>query len=146
MNTEIILEQQVSDESGSRQFVLKLAEYLKPGTTFLLYGDLGSGKTFLVREIAAILNVKSDVSSPSFALVHQYKPDIDINHIDLYRINDSSEISNLGLDEMLNSESLNFVEWPQLIEDKIHWKHYRIMIDTDSGNELYRKYTVQKLC
>lgn len=145
MNTNIILEHQASDESGSRKFALGLAEYLKPGTTFLLYGDLGSGKTFLVREFAAILNVQNDVASPSFALVHQYKADININHIDLYRINDSREISNLGLDEMLNSDSLNFIEWPQLIEDRILWEHYRIMIETDPENDFIRKYTVHKL-
>ena len=146
MKSEILIKREAKNENDSKKFAADLKKYIIPGTTFLLYGDLGSGKTFLVREIASILNVRSDVASPSFALVYQYKADININHIDLYRISDANEIYNIGLDELLNSESVNFIEWPQLIEKNIFWDHYRIYIYTDSDSETGRKFELYKLC
>jgi tRNA threonylcarbamoyladenosine biosynthesis protein TsaE len=99
----------------------------------------------ILREVAAVLNARNDVSSPSFALIHQYKADININHIDLYRIRNAKEITNLGLDEILNSDSINFIEWPQIIESSIQWTHFRIMIKNSPVYQSGRKYEVFKL-
>jgi tRNA threonylcarbamoyladenosine biosynthesis protein TsaE len=146
MNSKLVINREVSDESGTRQFVSSLKQFLQPGETFLLYGGLGSGKTFLVKAIAAELNVQNDVSSPSFALIHQYKADININHIDLYRIQDKSELINLGLEDILNSQSVNFIEWPQIIESNIFWMHYRIFIARNQETETGRRFELYKLC
>lgn len=82
-----------------------------------LAGDLGAGKTFLVRSIATALGADPrDVASPSFAIVHQYPlPDgSSIVHIDGYRLSDSPrEWLEIGIDDMLREPGLKFIEWPK---------------------------------
>ncbi|KON28458.1 hypothetical protein AC481_01610 [miscellaneous Crenarchaeota group archaeon SMTZ-80] len=112
----------------------------KAGDTVLLYGKLGSGKTFLVREYVNLLGITDQVSSPSFSLVNQYHGELIINHIDLYRISDPSELDNLGLDDFWEMYSINFIEWPQLIEERIIWPHFRLYIDTEFRKKSWRRF------
>lgn len=90
---------------------VKMAQALRPGMTVLLRGDLGSGKTTLVRGIAEGLGAKN-VRSPSFTLVNEYDARIPIVHVDLYRLPEGSGDS-LGLEEYLLLGSLLLVEWPE---------------------------------
>jgi tRNA threonylcarbamoyladenosine biosynthesis protein TsaE len=92
-----------------------LASTLKDLRLVILRGDMGAGKTTLVKGIAEGLNAASqdDVTSPTFTLIHEYRgPEVTLYHADLYRIDTPRELETLGLDEMLAEEgNLVLVEW-----------------------------------
>jgi tRNA threonylcarbamoyladenosine biosynthesis protein TsaE len=103
----------------------KLAPALRTMRVVLLHGDLGAGKTTLVKGIAEALQAASqdDVTSPTFTLIHEYRgPEVTVYHVDLYRIETERELATLGLDELFADESnLVLIEWgekfPRLVEE-----------------------------
>jgi len=144
MKWEKLIEIQSNSEHETRRVAGEFVKFFKPGDTVLLYGDLGSGKTFLVRELAALLGYSGQVSSPSFTLINQYEGETAVNHLDLYRIESEAELKNLGLEELLNGDAINFIEWPQLIETRISWNHFRIRIETKAGNPEWRNFILEQ--
>ena len=95
---------------------------LRPGETVLLYGDLGAGKTTFVQQIAKTLGIKERILSPTFILQRSYqvnKSNINnLNHIDLYRIEDPQEIKMLGLSEVLDEKgSVALIEWADRLKN-----------------------------
>ena len=93
----------------------ELAPVLRTLRVVLLHGDLGAGKTTLVKGIAQALEAASqdDVTSPTFTLIHEYRgPQLTVYHVDLYRINTERELATLGLDELFADEgNLVLIEW-----------------------------------
>jgi len=118
----------------------RLASTLVPGSVVLLTGDLGAGKTALVRGLAEGLGVApGEVSSPTFTLMQEYRGGrIPLIHVDLYRLNDAREVDELGLDE-LGLESVLAIEWaeklPRPIGDAIE-----VRIEHGGGDE--RRLTI----
>jgi tRNA threonylcarbamoyladenosine biosynthesis protein TsaE len=98
---------------------------LRPGDLVLLYGELGAGKTTLVRGMARGVGYRGRVSSPTFALAHVYRGKrLTLHHLDLYRL-EEGETQELGLDELLNDPSgAVVVEWPQAAR----WPRRRIEV------------------
>ncbi|MFY9790162.1 MAG: tRNA (adenosine(37)-N6)-threonylcarbamoyltransferase complex ATPase subunit type 1 TsaE [Candidatus Sulfotelmatobacter sp.] len=91
-----------------------LAQHLAPPKIVLLRGDLGAGKTTLVKGIAAGFEAaeEEDVTSPTFTLIHEYRgPRVNIYHIDLYRIDTQRELETLGLEDLRSDRSLLLIEW-----------------------------------
>jgi tRNA threonylcarbamoyladenosine biosynthesis protein TsaE len=91
-----------------------LASMLTPPKLVLLRGDLGAGKTTLVKGIAEAFQAASaeDVTSPTFTLVHEYRgPHANLYHIDLYRIDTPRQLETLGLDDLISGNSLLLIEW-----------------------------------
>lgn len=106
-------------------FGRKLAAELSPPLIVLLRGDLGAGKTTLVKGIAEGYQAASadDVTSPTFTLVHEYRgPHVTLYHIDLYRIETLSQLETLGLDDLIAADSILLIEWgdkfPHLYRDR----------------------------
>ena len=101
-------------ESETADVGRRLAPTLSPGSVVLLIGDLGAGKTALVRGLAEGLGVPPDeVSSPTFTLMQEYRGGrVPLIHVDLYRLNDAREIDDLGLEE-LGLESVLAIEWAE---------------------------------
>ena len=93
----------------------KLAALLPNGSVVLLKGDLGAGKTTLVRGVAEALNIVEKITSPTFNIMKLYlKGDKPLVHIDAYRLEDRDD--NIGLDEFIGIErGLTFIEWPDYI-------------------------------
>jgi len=145
MKKEILIEKEVLDIDGTKNFTREAVRYFHGGDTILLYGELGSGKTFITREFVGLLGSKSEVSSPSFSLINQYDGQPYINHVDLYRVKNESDLINLGLEDLWNSPGINFIEWPEIIEIKIFWSHYRINIAIDSKKSEWRKFCLSKI-
>lgn len=95
-------------------FGRSLAGELKPPALILLRGELGAGKTTLVKGIAEGFAAASqdDVTSPTFTLVHEYRaPKVTLFHIDLYRVDTQRELDTLGLDDLLAENGILLIEW-----------------------------------
>jgi tRNA threonylcarbamoyladenosine biosynthesis protein TsaE len=116
----------------TRAFGKEFAKKLSGGNVVSLYGDLGSGKTQIVKGICLGLGVTQTVNSPTFIIVNEYSSEQfpEIFHFDLYRMKTQDEILNMGFLEYLDSRSVVLIEWPEHVEDilpegtiKIHISH-----------------------
>ena len=94
----------------------KFVGRLEPGAVVALFGDLGAGKTCWVQGMAAGLDVTQAVSSPTYTLVNEYTGRLPMYHLDLYRIGDSGEALDLGLDDYLFGEGITAIEWAERAE------------------------------
>ena len=97
----------------------RLATDLKPGSIVLLRGDLGAGKTTMVKGIAEGFQAAKaeDVTSPTFTLIHEYRgPAVTLYHIDLYRIDTQRELDTLALDDLMTPQSILLIEWGEKFE------------------------------
>jgi len=104
---------QVPDADATMRLGELIGRELRPGDLVLLYGELGAGKTTLVRGMARGVGYRGRVSSPTFALAHVYRGNpLTLHHLDLYRLKEG-ETGELGLDELLNDPRAVVVEWPQ---------------------------------
>ena len=116
MNKKLTL-RSLEDTKNLGQKIAKEILKRKDKSAFIVFlnGDLGTGKTTLVKEIIFALGIKEKVKSPTFTIIEPYElNDKNIYHIDLYRINDPSELEIIGLREYLNeSEAIIFIEWPE---------------------------------
>ena len=119
----------------------KIAKLVPSGTTILLCGDLGAGKTTLVRGIAKGLNIKEVVQSPTFNIMKIYfKGDRPLIHIDAYRLADID--TDIGLDEYIGYETgITVIEWPDFIKKLIPDDHIRLTITRIGDND--RKIVVE---
>ena len=102
-----------------------LAALLAPPKLVLLRGELGAGKTTLVKGIAAAFDAAAEeaVTSPTFTLVHEYRgPRANLYHIDLYRVDTPRELETLGLDDLRSEDSILLIEWgekfPRFVEER----------------------------
>ena len=121
-----------------------MGKKLNPGDVVALYGELGAGKTVLVKGIAKGLGCSAMVKSPSFVYMHEYSGRVPIFHIDLYRINTTTDIITLGIYEFLrNSDSICLVEWAErakgLLPDKT------VNVEIKILNEKTREITIKQL-
>jgi tRNA threonylcarbamoyladenosine biosynthesis protein TsaE len=106
-----------------------LADALEPGTVVALTGNLGSGKTRLVRAVCGALQVDPrEVASPTFVLVHEYRGRLPIYHFDTYRLRQPAEFLDLGADEYLNANGVCFIEWADRVAGLLPADHLRVEI------------------
>lgn len=96
-----------------------LASSLNPGTVIALDGELGAGKTVFVKGIAMGLGIFENITSPTFTIVKEYSGRLKLYHFDVYRIEDSSELFEIGFDEYINGEGVSVIEWAVNIEDTL---------------------------
>jgi tRNA threonylcarbamoyl adenosine modification protein YjeE len=134
---KFIAEYKSKSEADTAALAREIANRLKANDIVLLQGDLGSGKTFLVKAICKLWQTEEEAASPSFALVYQYGGRQPVNHVDLYRIENELELVNLGLGELFDNGAVTFVEWPQLIERHLD-AYYKIEITMQQDGRLFR--------
>jgi tRNA threonylcarbamoyladenosine biosynthesis protein TsaE len=118
----------------------RIAEILLPAPKLVvLRGEVGAGKTTLVKGIAAALSAASeeDVTSPTFTLVHEYAgPKVRVYHLDLYRLETERELATLGIDEMAaEPDALVLVEWGERFESIVSRMDAEIAMEHGEGNE-----------
>ena len=114
----VIYEEVVEGELATDQLGQKLASLLSPGDVIALYGELGAGKTCLVRGLAKGLGIENGlVVSPSFSLINEYPGPIPLFHIDCYRLHLDEEIQELGLEEFFDGPGITLIEWAERIKD-----------------------------
>jgi tRNA threonylcarbamoyladenosine biosynthesis protein TsaE len=115
-----------------------LAEMLAPPKLVLLRGDLGAGKTTMVKGIAAAFEAaaEEDVTSPTFTLVHEYRgPRANLYHIDLYRVETQRELETLGLDDLRTDDSVLLIEWGEKFPRLRRERDVEISLERVSENE-----------
>ncbi len=128
MRTEFTAEG-IDDLSGIAQ---KIIELMEDDRILLMRGDLGAGKTSLVKELIKSLGSTDEGSSPTYSLVNEYlnEDGSNIYHLDLYRIEDKQELIEIGLEDILYSGSYCFIEWPDIAVDIIPEEAINLEIKT----------------
>jgi tRNA threonylcarbamoyladenosine biosynthesis protein TsaE len=119
-------------------FGRSLTQLLSPPKLVLLRGDLGAGKTTLVKGIAAAFQAatEEDVTSPTFTLVHEYRgPQANLYHIDLYRIDTPRELDTLALDDLRAEDSILLIEWGEKFPRLVGERDVEIVIEHAGENE-----------
>lgn len=107
----------------------RIGENLKSGDIICLIGELGTGKTHLVKGIAKGLLIKDNITSPTFTIVNEYEGRLKLYHFDVYRVNDPVEIEAIGFDEYIFSDAVSIIEWANYIEELIPVEHITIEIN-----------------
>ena len=104
----------------------KLMEQIS-SKTILFYGDMGVGKTTIIKELAKIIGVTENLRSPTFSIVNEYQAkECLLYHFDCYRLNSEQEAFDIGIEDYLNSGHYTFIEWPQNIENLLPTNSDRI--------------------
>lgn len=109
-----------------------LTELLAPPKLVLLRGDLGAGKTTLVKGIASAWDAaaEEDVTSPTFTLIHEYRgPRANLYHIDLYRIDTQRELDTLALDDLRSGDSILLIEWGEKFSRFVRERDLEIVLE-----------------
>jgi tRNA threonylcarbamoyladenosine biosynthesis protein TsaE len=114
-----------------------IAECLRAGDLVLLEGELGAGKTFLVRSIARGLGVPAEVrvTSPTFDLVHELPARVPLVHVDLYRLDEPGSLRELGLSERIGGDAITLVEWGERFARVLGGGGLRVMIELEGERE-----------
>ena len=132
-----------ADENETTELAKKFSEVLKQGDVVSLIGDLGTGKTFFIKNLVRALGY-SDASSPTFAIVNVYENKFRINHVDFYRIKKIEELYDIGFVDYLNDEeAITFIEWADLFVQILPEHRYEIKIKYIDDNK--REFIIESL-
>ena len=127
---------------AAREFIAAMGD----NTVFALYGKMGAGKTTFIKALCQELGVEDVVTSPTFAVINEYRSDIAgelIYHFDFYRIKKLEEVYDMGYEDYFYSGALCFIEWPELVEELLPGNTIKVTIeDLEDGS---RKLTMENL-
>ncbi|MGA2605245.1 MAG: tRNA (adenosine(37)-N6)-threonylcarbamoyltransferase complex ATPase subunit type 1 TsaE [Verrucomicrobiia bacterium] len=113
----------------------RLGRELQRGDVVALFGDLGAGKTALVKGIARSLGIPQEVTSPTFTIVHEYAGGrLPMFHIDLYRLDSVEQALAIGIEDHLNGPGVTMIEWAEKIEPLLPANAVRVRITTLDNN------------
>lgn len=122
-------------EPELRHWGEELGRASSPPLLITLTGDLGVGKTTLAQAICRGYGVEDEITSPTYALIHEYRsPKSAVFHIDLYRLDSPDQLTNLGWDEIVSSRALVLVEWPERAGSRLPEDHLPIDLDYVPGD------------
>ena len=127
---------------AAREFIADMGD----NTVFALYGKMGAGKTTFVKALCQELGVEDVVTSPTFAVINEYRSDIAgelIYHFDFYRLKKLGEVYDMGYEDYFYSGALCFIEWPELVEELLPGNTVKVTIEElEDGS---RKLTMENL-
>lgn len=120
----------VLSEKSTIKACKQISKFVKSGDCFLLEGDLGAGKSFVVRHLLKQFGVSKRITSPTFTLFNDYKAEgKHFYHFDLYRLEDEDEVVNIGFEEIIeDNKSIKFIEWPDKAKKYMPKKYKKITI------------------
>jgi len=107
----------------------------------LICGEMGAGKTTLIKELLSLMSVIDNVSSPTFSIINEYSTDKGeiIYHMDLYRVEDISELDNIGFFEYLESGKTCLIEWGEIIEELIDSEYNKFTLTIEGDSRIIKK-------
>jgi len=108
-----------------------IASQLKHGDVVAFYGDIGAGKTTMIKGVAAGLRVADVVKSPSFVIMTEYAGRLPVYHIDLYRLNENTDFGAIGLDSYIEGEGVCLIEWAERAEEMLPEKAVRVRMSVE---------------
>jgi tRNA threonylcarbamoyladenosine biosynthesis protein TsaE len=120
---------------------IRMGQFAREGDVFLLSGELGTGKTCLTQGIARGLGISDCALSPSFVLIREMYGRLPLYHIDLYRLEQTAEIAELGLDDYLYGKGVSVVEWAERGLNLLPGEHLRIVISYLGETERRLEFT-----
>lgn len=127
------------DETELRHWGKALGEATRPPLVISISGELGAGKTTLAQSICEGYGVSESVTSPTYALVHKYEAPLSaVYHVDLYRLDNVSQLTNIGWDDLMSDNALIIVEWPERAGDSLPSDHLHIDLEYATGDESRR--------
>ena len=141
-----LLEKIVHSPQQSEKIARQLAEKLNPGDVVALYGELGTGKTFLVKAICRFFKMNQEATSPSFTIINEYfnQRGLYIYHFDFYRLENEAELQNLGLDEFFYADYICMIEWPEKIQNYMPESRWEVYLDFVDDEPEARKIRIEK--
>lgn len=116
---------------------------LADGAVVALKGELGAGKTVIVKGIATALGITEAIISPSFTLIQEYEGDLVLRHLDLYRLSGADELESIGGEELLYQSGVTVIEWAEKISDLL--PPATITISLEIASDLSRNIVVEGL-
>ena len=134
MSTTIRIESLEKIQEAAKNFVANMGD----NTVFAFYGKMGAGKTTFVKAICEELGVKDTITSPTFAIVNEYRSDLAgelIYHFDFYRIKKLDEVYDMGYEDYFYSGAICFIEWPELIEELLPGNTVKVSIEELESGE-----------
>ena len=135
---EIKIQSLESIHEAAREFIAAMGD----NTVFALYGKMGAGKTTFVKALCEALGVTDVITSPTFAIVNEYRSDETgelIYHFDFYRIKKLSEEYDMGYEDYFYSGALCFIEWPELVEELLPGDAVKVTIEElEDGSRVIR--------
>ncbi|MDF1699244.1 MAG: tRNA (adenosine(37)-N6)-threonylcarbamoyltransferase complex ATPase subunit type 1 TsaE [Saprospiraceae bacterium] len=133
----------IDREDQLDQVVNALLSFAEGNKIVFLIGDLGAGKTTFVKRLLTMLGSEEEASSPTYSLINEYAlPKGKLFHIDLYRLEDTYEAQEIGIEEYLDSGQYCFVEWPDIIE---HLVDQAVVVKIETLEENARKFEIALL-
>jgi tRNA threonylcarbamoyladenosine biosynthesis protein TsaE len=123
-----------SSAAQTKELAASLAELARPGDLILLAGDLGAGKTAFTQGYGAALGIDDLITSPTFTLVNTYEGRLELNHLDVYRLEAMGEVLDLGVPEMLDDGGVTVIEWGDAVAPALPADYLEIrfsFIETD---------------
>jgi len=134
----------VHKEEKLHQAASELLKFAEKEKIFLFEGDMGAGKTTLIKSLCFVLGMKETASSPTYSIVNEYVyPGGKIYHFDFFRIKSQNEAFDIGFEEYLSSGEYCFIEWPQNIPDL--WPRHYIKITIFEGENGLRNIDASKV-
>ena len=116
--------------------VQQIIDFAKETKIWIFVGDLGAGKTTLIKEICKFLGVSDEVSSPTFAIINEYLANNKtLYHFDFYRLKNEQEAVDIGILEYFDSGAYCFIEWPQKVQNLLPDEFSMITIESTDGEE-----------
>lgn len=115
-----------------------ILEFADPHKLFLMHGEMGAGKTTLVKAFCKVLDVEETVNSPTFSIVHEYrsKRNETVYHFDLYRIKNPAELFYIGFEQYLDNAGYSFIEWPEKAGGLLIQPKADIFITSEKGHRV----------
>ena len=122
-----------SSVEDTRDLASLLIKVFKAGDVVVLSGDLGAGKTAFTQGLGLALGIENPITSPTFTLANRYDGELTLNHLDVYRLEHLQEVEELGLSELIDSNSLTVIEWGDVISSVLTEGYLEISLNLGEG-------------